>query len=144
MPAVITINKIIFVHGGISSDLVDRSMTFTKINQLFFNNIVGEVLTENDENEELMFLVRNLGPVWYRGYFTDNDFNESTLNSILRYFKKEHIIVGHTPGNEIKSLFNNKIFGVDAGIGNDQPGEMLIYKNDSFFKCYISGKRIKL
>lgn len=144
MPVVITINNIIFVHGGISPELIERNLTFTKINQLFCSDIVGRVLTENDENEELMFLIRNNGPVWYRGYFTDNDFNESTLNSILSFYKKEHIVVGHTPSRDINSLFNNKIFGVDAGIGDDQPGEMLIYKNGSFYKGYISGKRIKL
>lgn len=144
MPVVITIDNIIFVHAGISPDLVERNLTFTKINQIFCSDIVGRVLIENDENEELMFLVRNSGPVWYRGYFTDKDFSERILNSILGFYKKEHIVVGHTPSSDISSLFNNKIFGVDAGIGDNQPGEMLIYKNGSFYKGFISGKRIKL
>ena len=143
-PVIITINDIIFVHGGISIELVRRNLKVKKINQTFANKIIGKDMASVCADQELFFLSDNYGPLWYRGYFTDRNFSESRLDSILGFFNKDHIVVGHTSYNDIKTLYNDKIFGVDAGIMNNQPGEMLIYKNGSFYKGYITGNRIKL
>lgn len=143
-PIVITINNIIFVHGGISMEMVKRNLEIAQINQTFSNKIVGKETEIVCEDEGLLFLSDNYGPLWYRGYFTDRDFCENRLDSILKFYNKEHIIVGHTTLKDIFSRFNNKIIGVDAGISNDQSGEMLIYKDGSFYKGYISGIRIKI
>jgi hypothetical protein len=143
-PVVLTINDIIFVHGGISPELLEKKLTLNWINQSFSGSIVGKDLIESEENKEKIFLSQNYGPVWYRGYFTDINFRESALDSILSFYNKKHIVVGHTPSKDIKPLFGNKIIGIDAGISNRNPGEMLIYKNGSFYKGYLSGQRIKL
>ena len=140
----ITINDILFVHGGISIGLVHSNLTIARINEIFFNNIVGKEMMVNDNNEEQMLLAEEDGPVWYRGYFTDTNFCESRLDSILDFYNKKHIVVGHTTLKGINSFFNSKILGVDAGIGSDHPGEMLIYKNGFFYKGYITGTRIKI
>jgi hypothetical protein len=143
-PIIITIDNILFVHAGISAEMVNRNLKIRQINQKFTNNIVGKENEAICENEELFFLSDNDGPLWYRGYFTDKNFCETTLNSILDFYDIEHIVVGHTSFKDIRSLFNNKILAVDAGIMNELPGEMLIYKNGSFYKCYVTGERIKL
>jgi len=101
-------------------------------------------LTEENEIRELMFLVQSRGPVWYRGYFTDSDFNERDLDAILEFYNKKYIVVGHTNFNDINPRFNNKIIGVDAGIGFNQPGKILLYKNGSFYTSDITGIRTKL
>jgi hypothetical protein len=173
-PVAITINDIIFVHGGISSELVKRNLALKKINELFAEKIVGKIVKEIDpaivksitgdsvydsplpgnnpaidlaairENEELMVLTGNNGPVWYRGYFADADFTEKEIDAILRYYKMKHIVVGHTTCEDIDSQYNNKIFGVDTGLGTGQPGEMLIWKNGSFYSSFSTGNRMKL
>jgi len=143
-PVMVTINDIIFVHGGISPELVHRNLDIRQINQIFSDSIVGKDIWSAVENEELDFLAGNNGPVWYRGYFTDSTFTESSLDSILVFYDKAHIVVGHSTHKEIKSLFNNKILGIDAGIMYDQPGVMLIYKEGCFYKGSITGKREKL
>lgn len=142
-PVVITINNIIFVHGGISRDVVNRNLTFSYINQMFSNNIIDIDPELVCANEELLFLSDTKGPVWYRGYFTESDFRESRLDTILNFYDKKHIVVGHTTSKDIKASFHNKIFGIDAGIGNDQPGEILLWKDGSFYKCYATGVRFK-
>jgi hypothetical protein len=173
-PVVVTINDIIFVHGGISSELVRRNLAFRKVNELFAEKIVGKVVKEINpatvkpvtgdsvydtsltgvnsgiyltalrENEELLVLVGDYGPVWYRGYFTDANFTEKDVDAILRYYKMSHIVVGHTTCADIDSQYSNKIIGVDAGLGSGQPGEMLIWKNGSFYSSYSTGNRMKL
>jgi hypothetical protein len=186
-PVIVTIDDIIFVHGGISPGLVERNLTITKINQIFSNEIIGKYLmgnsgnespksnvinSDNDVNkrfladksavkpssmslensdmmsdtemEEIVFLVQNDGPLWYRGYFTNPAFSEKNINSILDFYRKKCIVVGHTICDDINSMFDNKILGIDAGIEDQRDGVMLIYKNGSFYKGHIDGTRIKL
>jgi len=143
-PVMVTINDIIFVHGGISPELVRRNLDIVQINQVFSDSIVGKNIWSAPENKELDFLAGEKGPVWYRGYFTDSTFTESSLDSILVFYDKAHIVVGHSTHKEIKSLFNNKILGIDTGIMYNQPGVMLIYKEGCFYKGSATGRREKL
>ena len=143
-PVMVTINDIIFVHGGISPELARRNLKIKQINQIFYESIVGKDIWSAGENEELDFLAGNDGPSWYRGYFTDPAFSETSLDSILVFYDKAHIVVGHTTHKDLQALFNNKILGIDAGIMYNQPGAMLIYKKGYFYKGSLTGKRDKL
>jgi hypothetical protein len=143
-PVVITINDIIFVHAGISMEMVHKNLKIDQINKMFTTKIVGKKPGELIETGTLKFLNQIKGPLWYRGYFDDSTFCESKIDSILAFYGKKHIVVGHTPNTEIFSLFSKKIIGADAGIVLNQPGEMLIYKNGSFYRSFKTGCRIKL
>jgi hypothetical protein len=143
-PVMITINDIIFVHGGISPELVHKNLTIKQINQIFSESIIGKDVQSVEENKELTILAGNDGPLWYRGYFADSTFSESKLDSILVFYDKAHIVVGHSTQKDIRSLFNGKVFGIDAGIMYKQPGAILIYKDGCFYKGSITGKRDKL
>lgn len=143
-PVVITINNILFVHGGISYEMVRRKLTPRQINRIFANRIIGKDPETVYSNEFLKFLSHTNGPLWYRGYFEDADFCENKLQPILDFYDKEHIIVGHTPCLEIDAVFNNKIIGVDTGLQNKQSGEMLIYSNGSFYRSTRTGSRIRI
>ena len=143
-PAVISINDILFVHGGVSIEMVRRKMKLEQINRIFSDIILrGEAYSDN-ELADFKFLNDDVGPIWYRGFFTDKSFCMSRLDSILNFYDKNHIVVGHTTSDKIRALFDDKIFGIDAGLGNDQPGAMLIYKNGLFYQGLITGERIKL
>jgi hypothetical protein len=143
-PVVITINDIIFVHGGISIEMVRRNLTVKQINWIYANKVIGKTLQEVYETEITELLSGNDSPLWYRGYFDDPDFCESKIDSILAFYGKRHIVVGHTPYKEIRSLFNNKIMGADAGIMYKKPGEMIIYKNGTFYRSTSTNCRTKL
>lgn len=143
-PVMITINNVLFVHGGVSIEMVRRKLGITEINQAFCNKIIGKEMERVCEDEELLFYCSNTGPLWYRGYFNDKSFCESRLDSILDFYGKKRIIVGHTPGSQITSMYKNKLLGVDSGIGNMQPGEILIIKYGILYKGKSSGIRIKL
>ena len=143
-PVVITINDIIFVHGGISMGIIHRNLKIKQINRIYTSEVVGKTLQEVYETEIPKFLSGAYSPLWYRGYFDDADFCESKIDSILGFYGMRHIVVGHTPNDEISSLFNNKILGADAGIMYNKPGEMLIYKNGTFYKSSGTKCRIKL
>lgn len=143
-PVMIQINDIIFVHGGISIDMVRLGMNVIKANKTFTNSIVGSTTKECAGDEYLKFLSGGRGPVWYRGYFEDLNFPECRIDSILSYYEINKIVVGHTSCEEITSLFNNKVIGVDAGISIGLPGEMLIYKYGQLYEGNHRGARKKL
>ncbi|MRR21737.1 hypothetical protein EG830_02005 [bacterium] len=143
-PVMVAINNILFVHGGISPELVRRGMDIRKVNQIFAESIVGKDIWSVEEDEKLSFLAGDKGPLWYRGFFEDSTLTENSLDSILVFYDMAHIVVGHSPQKEIKSLFNRRVLGIDTGIGYNQPGEMLIYKDGSFYRGSLSGRRTRL
>jgi hypothetical protein len=144
-PVILTIDNIMFVHGGTSMEMIKRKLKIDQVNRLFHDKIVGKEVMLINEDEELKFLDNSMGPLWYRGYFNDSKFCENKADSILNFYSIEHIVVGHTECDLINSLYNTKILGIDTGgINEDDPGEILIYKNGSFYRGTISGKRIKL
>jgi hypothetical protein len=143
-PVIISLDDILFVHGGISIEMVRRKMKIEEINRIFSNMTVGTEFQSDNELADLKFLNKEDGPIWYRGYFTETSYCESKIDSILKFYDKKHIVVGHTVSGEIKPLFDSKIFGIDAGLGNDQSGAMLIYKDGLFYQGLVTGERIKL
>ncbi|MGE5349178.1 MAG: metallophosphoesterase [Actinomycetota bacterium] len=143
-PVMITINNILFVHAGISPELVKIDLKISKINQIFHERIVGKEVDSSCDDDIINLLIGNDGPVWYRGYFADTALTIPTLDSILGFYGREHIIVGHTPQKNITGLFGNKIIGVDTGMGFGQPGYMLFYISGRFYKGSITGVRSEL
>ena len=143
-PVIITIDDIMFVHGGISDEMVQRKMDVRKINWIFTEKIIGKKLYKINESEPFRLLCGNHGPLWYRGYFHDPGFCENSIDSILDFYGMKHIVVGHTPNVTINSLFDNKILGADTGICDGRSGEILIYKDGNFYQSLSTGRRNKL
>lgn len=143
-PVIISINDIIFVHAGLSTEVVKQKMKIPKINRLYHERIIGKDNSSIEQNKDLLLLNDENGPLWYRGYFLDRSFKESRIDSILDFYKKRHVVVGHTVTREIVSLFDKKIIGCDAGIMYRKPGEMLIIKKGVFHRGLSNGKRIRL
>jgi hypothetical protein len=142
-PVILSINDVMFVHAGVSIEMVRRKLDIEQINRIFSKMLINKEAESVDIAANLTFLVDENGPFWYRGFFTDQTYCETKTDSIFHFYDKKHIVVGHTSSNEIKSIFNNKVFGIDAGLGNNQPGAMLIYKNGNYYKGLASGNRIK-
>jgi hypothetical protein len=143
-PVILSINDVMFVHAGISIELVRRKLDSEQINRIFSKMLINKEAESSEVLADLSFLVDTDGPFWYRGFFTNQSYCETKLDSILNFYDKKYIVVGHTSGTEIRPLFNNRIFGIDAGLGSNLPGAMLIYKNGIFYQGLSAGSRIKL
>jgi hypothetical protein len=143
-PVILTINDILFVHAGISPEFIENKFTQQGVNFMFQNRILGEEDDIIESDPLLKFLEGRNGPVWYRGYFNDSTFTEQKLDQILEYFNKNSIVVGHTTQDSIISLFDGKIFGIDAGIKRGKYGELFIYENDKFYRGTLDSGKIEL
>lgn len=140
---VIKINDILFVHGGISPDLIQYGYSIQSINRKFRNSLdVRDYTIRFDE--ELEFLYRYKGPVWYRGYIRTwkgiPRANEEEVVSVLDFYKAKAVVVGHTIINEISSYYSGRVFAIETGINQGAEGEALIWKGDHFYRADIHGQ----
>ncbi len=136
-PVILQINDVLLVHAGVSPELVQKGFTAEQINKLFLNEILGKTKEETAHDSVLTFLRGHNGPIWYRGYFRDDNLDRKQVDQILNYFNVNYIVVGHTSQESIVSLFRNKIFGIDSSIKNGKYGEILIYDKGDFFRGTI-------
>lgn len=143
-PVMININNILFVHGGISEEMVSRKMSIEDVNSKFMETLREKRDTSVCSDEDLEFLGYEDGPVWYRGYFTDTTFCESRVDSIMSFYGARYIVVGHTPHRSITVRFGGKIIATDTGLMYHRPGEILIYKNETFYRVTAGGTRTRI
>jgi len=143
-PLMVTINDILFVHAGVSTDYITKGMTRARTNKLFAEEIIGKDWGTILNDSTLTFLMSNQGPIWYRGYFTKPFVKEYQIDHLLRYFEIEHIIVGHTSFPNIVSLYNGKIYGIDSNIKEGNYGELMIYQDNHFYRGTNNGSIISI
>ena len=143
-PIIVKINDMLFVHAGVSPKLVKYGFTQSQINELFLNKIIGKSDKFILADPELSLLRGKDGPVWYRGYFRNTIITEQEVSELLRYFDTKHIIVGHTSMPNIVSYYDSKIIGIDSSIKYGDSGEILILKNNEFYRGTSNGALIKL
>lgn len=140
---VLSMNDIIFVHGGLSMDVVKRNLSLGDINQFFRDSILTLDAKTLSESELADFLLGNNGPLWYRGY-ADSSFQNKTLDSILNFYGASHIVVGHTSMDKIKTAFNNRVIFIDCSIKLGKKGEALHYRKGKFSTFDQSGNKTLL
>lgn len=125
---VIKINRVLFVHGGISARLLD--MNISEINDQVRTELNGNLpegqpgLTEAED-----------GPLWYRGLANNDELEEAAhVDSVLAAFDVDHIVIGHTPGlGTIVPRFGGKVLVIDIGISESYGGHLgsLLIENGS-------------
>ena len=139
---VVKINDSLFLHGGISSEWIERELTLDKANTLYRANI-DKSKEELKQDPLLNFLFLSNGPTWFRGYFKP-DFDETELDKILSYFEVSRVVVGHTSQEQVLGLFNNKVLAVDSSIKNGDSGEILLIQDNALIRGLYNGERVEL
>lgn len=112
------IGEYLFVHAGLSPEILDYELSLSDINNLIrlrFDTI------KKPKNKTLNFLYSPKGPFWYRGLvktrFQYDRIKKEELDAILRYYDVKKIVIGHTPVNEISTDFSGKIIRTDVHHG---------------------------
>jgi len=95
------IGDILFVHGGISEELVSADLSLEKI-----NNTARELATRNYtltpiKDKNIQLINGKKGPLWYRGmaikygrHYDKASFE--TVQKVLKKYKVNHVVIGHT------------------------------------------------
>lgn len=142
--AMVSINDVGFVHGGISPDLVRSGLRPSDINALFADSILNQPKDIYSQSERLSFLTTTQGPVWYRGFLNDEQLTKTDLDAIVDWWGVKRIVVGHTTQREIRSLFGGRAIAIDAGIKDGRTGQVLIYDQGELYRGLPDGSRIIL
>jgi hypothetical protein len=142
--AVIKINDVIFVHGGINKKF--STWELQKINERLrkeFSLYRMSVKFSKPVDMNLQIIYNPEGPLWYRDltWMEQNMFKDE-VDQILNNLNARHMVVAHTPqvGSKILpteedlSRFDGRIWAIDTGISEFYGGHLvaLIIENDNF------------
>ncbi len=119
--AVIKINGIVFVHGGMTA--ATAALGCEGINDA----VRRDVTVPDPTAEQLRAILSPDGPLWYRGLAREPDpeFAPAVTN-ILGALGARAIVVGHTPSSSlrIETRFGSRVIQIDTGMlgGRSFPG----------------------
>ncbi|MBC6994723.1 metallophosphoesterase [Neolewinella lacunae] len=145
LPLTVRINNVVYVHGGFSPDLLKEVSTLQKINDTYHEHLIDVNPTvATCDSPKLKLLHGANGPLWYRGYFVDSDFTDRDVDRILKKVEAEHLVVGHTSFDAVKSYFGGKVLAVDSSIKFGSIGEVLLIEDGKFWRGDLHGGRLPL
>ncbi len=143
-PVAISVNNIGFIHAGISPTVLDGISNFEDMNRIFKDSIFSADPYAIAESPSLAPFFFEESPLWYRGYFISPLANQKQIKKTLKRYELDHLVVGHTPQEEIVSLFGGRVFGIDSSLLTGSKGEVLFWEDGQFYRGKLSGNRIKL
>lgn len=150
--ALIRIGTTLFVHGGISPQLLAISTGITEINarvHKFLSRLPSDWKT-SDEMDRL--IMNRYGPFWYRGIVEDyrehyEKVSESFIDKVLDHFGVDRMVIGHTMVEDVSTDFNGKVIRCDVehgtSLGSGDTRGLLI-EGDKLFKVNDKGDQALL
>jgi len=140
----VKVNDMLFAHGGFHPSLAKEKRTLTDINQVFKNNLVKTELAQPREGWG-KYLHKKHGPIWYRGYFKeDNGASGEEIDLLLNHFDISHLVVGHTSQKQVETRHQGKVIAIDSSIKNGEYGELLLIDGNQKWRGTLTGEKIAL
>jgi len=144
------IGDIIFVHAGLSPELITYNFSLQQINDSIRAYLGWQ--TDDIENDRARFLFRSFGPLWFRGMVMDyKDYykkvTEEEVNQILDFYDANAVVIGHTIVDSISTDYEDKVIRIDIhqptkkNTGNAQA---LLIEDNTFYRVNDFGERNKL
>jgi hypothetical protein len=115
LPVTITINKVVFVHGGISPAVAPLGCA--AINEQVRRELTSDL--DKTRAAPLASLTARVdGPLWYRGLAQEPDTFAPQVAAILTALGARAIVVGHTVAQtgRIVTRFDGRVIEIDTGM----------------------------
>lgn len=137
------IGDVLYMHGGISSEVNQFNAASPKINELA-RPYYGDT-SYAYPNIYVEILYSELGPFWYRGYYTGNPkATEAQVDSTLNIFGARYIATGHTIIRDtISTWYKNKLFNTDVPHSKGF-SEALLIDNGRFYRINEAGEKFQI
>jgi hypothetical protein len=136
------VGDILFTHGGISQYI---NMMNIPLNEL--NDLVRPLYTDTTyeyKDNRLNILYSDVGPFWYRGYYTAPKATMAQIDSTLNIYGVRYLTTGHTiVANEIKSFYDGKLFDTDVHHAGGH-SEALLYEDGKFSRVNAQGTKLDI
>ena len=146
--AIEKIGDYLFVHGGISPEVLELDLTINEMNDLI-RPYYGEIIYPSCPGE-VYALYKTAGLFWYRGYLKSKDgvYEKATqdeVDMILDHYDAQSIIVGHCVVTTIGSWYNNRVYTIDVlhpeNQYSDNEFQALLIDNNNFYRVDENGNR---
>jgi len=140
-PALLRLGDILFVHGGISPETLSLNLNLDQINDTVQQSLG---LRAKDTSGVVATLLGSRGPFWYRGLLPEGGNPQATedhIAQVLKHFKVQTLMVGHTTLRSLASFHGGKVFGIDAGIKDGEPGEAMLFVKGRVWRAKADGAR---
>lgn len=118
MNTMLRINDNLFVHGGLSPEMIDKKIPVDSVNNLVHQLLRADITGENFDI--LFFLTDNAGPYWYRGMLKAMPeypmISEEKVREALGFYGVNRIFLGHTEERYFRINPSKSIYGIDVPI----------------------------
>lgn len=150
--AIEKIGNTLFVHGGISQELVTARFGVNHINNIIRNRLRNGPSRDEMEKMDEDFMFASHGPLWYRGLATPyrRMYKKSTPNQVkraLRHFRVDHIAIGHTIAKEVSLDYEGGVIRTDVKHGIEKESEhsqALLIEDQQLYRVNAKGEKTKL
>lgn len=140
-PALLKLGPFLFLHGGISPELVARGTTLASANA----TLRGHFGEPGQGTDDAAFLLGPHGPLWFRGLIPgeQDEVNDAQVDGLLAAFGVRAIVVGHTTLDRVTALHGGRVYAIDAGLKEGR-GEVWIWEGGKAFRGLKDGQRVPL
>ena len=135
------IGRTLFVHGGISTELLQYGLSVPEINNLARAHYTSAYEKFTDPVLNTIFN-SDYSPFWFRGYYQQN-ISEEQVEATLKYFSVNTIVTGHTIVEKVSSFFNGKVMNVNTDHASGRSEALLIHKN-KYYRIEREGRRERM
>jgi len=140
-PAMVRIGRILFLHGGISPQLLAESPSLKALNER-----LAAVWRPETSEEARRAMLGAHGPLWYRGLIpgADAKLGDATpehVEALLRLFDADRVVVGHSTLETVTAFHGGRVIGVDAGLKEGKPGALLLLERGKAFIGLADGSK---
>jgi hypothetical protein len=142
----VRVNDIVFVHGGLGPQVMERGLDLKQLND------IGRSLIDMRSYElffsDVPFFVNGVeGPLWYRGYHYGREgryaqITAEELDEVLKFYDAKTIVVGHSEVGQVSQLFGGRVYGVDVPVDALGGFEALLWQDGTFYRVGVDGSTV--
>lgn len=140
-PAMVRIGRTLFIHGGISPQLLAGKPSLQAV-----NDGLAAVWKSGTSEETRKAVLGAHGPLWYRGLIPGADAKlgdaaPEHVEALLRTFDADRVVVGHSTLETVTPFHGGRVIGVDAGLKEGKAGALLLLERGQAFVGQADGKK---
>ncbi|HNR15575.1 MAG TPA: metallophosphoesterase [Chitinophagaceae bacterium] len=134
------VGDVLYVHGGVSAIMNTMELPVAKVNELVRPFYADTSYVYPNAVVDLLY--SDLGPFWYRGYYTGSiKATQQTIDSTLHQYRARYIATGHTIiADTISTLFDKKVFNTDVQHYKGH-SEALYIEKGKFYRTTVLGEK---
>jgi len=112
------IGDILFVHGGISDELVSSKLNLLKINETARKLYAKNYALAPIKDKNIRLINGRMGPLWYRGMAVKHGqhydkASPETIQNVLKKYDANHVVIGHTPMRQMQVDYNGGVVKIN-------------------------------